>query len=210
MKKLLQSSRVLVHFDPSLPLIPSCDASPYGLGAVLSHKMPNGEERPVGFASRTLTATELKYSQLDKEALAIVFGVKKYHSYLYGRQFVLKTDHKPLTHIFKETRAIPTLASGRIQRWALILSAYSYTIQYKPGKENSNADALSRLTAPGSKKEPPKPPEVVHLMCGGQVSMRSLKSVLSLVRHVKSIGNPHQQHRCMRGPGPTSRGQGCT
>ena len=163
-KKLLQSSRVLVHFDPSLPLILSCDASPYGLGAVLSHKMPNGEERPVGFASRTLTATELKYSQLDKEALAIVFGVKKYHSYLYGRQFVLKTDHKPLTHIFKETRAIPTLASGRIQRWALILSAYSYTIQYKPGKENSNADALSRLPAPGSKKEPPRPPEVVHLM----------------------------------------------
>ena len=59
-KKLLQSSRILVHFDPSLPLILSCDASPYGLGAVLSHKMPNGEERPVGFASRTLTATELK------------------------------------------------------------------------------------------------------------------------------------------------------
>ena len=163
-KKLLQSSRVLVHFDPSLPLILSCDASPYGLGAVLSHKMPTGEERPVGFASRTLTTTELKYSQLDKEALAIVFGVKKYHSYLYGRQFVLKTDHKPLTHIFKETRATPTLASGRIQRWALILSAYSYTIQYKPGKENSNADALSRLPAPGSKKEPPKPAEIVHLM----------------------------------------------
>jgi hypothetical protein len=87
-KKLLQSSRVLVHFDPRLPLILSCDASPYGLGAVLSYKMPSGKEKPVGFASRTLTATELKYSQLDKEALAIVFGVKKYHSYLYGRQFV--------------------------------------------------------------------------------------------------------------------------
>ena len=157
MKKLLQSSRVLVHFDPNLPLILSCDASPYRPGVVLSHRMPSGEERP---ASRTLTATELKYSQLDKEALTIVFGVKKYkkyHSYLYGRQFVLKTDHKPLTHTCKETQATPTLTSGRIQRWALILSAYGYTIQYKPGKENSNADALSRLPAPGSKKEPPKP-----------------------------------------------------
>ena len=100
-----------------------------------------------------ISYTELKYSQLDKEALAIVFGVKKYHSYLYGRQFVLKTDHKPLIHIFKETRAIPTLASGRIQHWALIMSAYSYTIQYKPGKENSNADAMSRLPAPGSNTE---------------------------------------------------------
>ena len=77
---------------------------------------------------------------------------------------MLKTDHKLLIHIFKETRSIPTLAWGRIQRWALILSAYSYTIQYKPGKENSNADALSRLPAPGSKKEPPRPPEAVHLM----------------------------------------------
>ena len=83
-KKLLQSSRVLVHFDPSLPLILLCDASPYGLGVVLSHRMPTGEEKPVGFTSCTLTATKLKYSQWDKEALAIVFGVKKYHSYLYG------------------------------------------------------------------------------------------------------------------------------
>lgn len=72
-------------------------------GAVLSHKMPSGEEKPVGFMSRTLTPTERKYSQLDKEALAIVFGVKRFHAYLYGRHFELKTDHKPLTHIFKET-----------------------------------------------------------------------------------------------------------
>ena len=104
--------------------------------------MPTGEEKPVRFASRNLTATKQKYSQLDKEALTIVFGVKKYYSYLYGQQFVLKTDHKPLTHVFKETQATPTLPSGRIQWWALILSAYSYMIQYKPGKENSNADML--------------------------------------------------------------------
>ena len=68
-KKLLLSSRVLVHFDDKLPLILSCDASPYGVGAVLSHRMATGDERPICFASRTLTAAECKYSQLDKEAL---------------------------------------------------------------------------------------------------------------------------------------------
>ena len=133
-KCLLQSSRVLVHFDDKLPLILSCDASPYGVEAVLSHRMVNGDERPICFASRTLTAAERKYSQLDKEALVIVFGVKKHHQYLYGRRFELKTDHKPLTHIFSVSKATPTMAYGRIQRWALTLGAYSYTIQYRKGE----------------------------------------------------------------------------
>ena len=163
-KDLLKSSRVLVHFDDKLPLILSCDASPYGIGAVLSHKMTNGDERPVCFASRTLTSAEQRYSQLDKEALAIVFGVKRYHQYLYGRPFELKTDHKPLTHIFNESKATPTLASARIQRWALTLGAYSYTIQYRKGEENSNADALSRLPQATSQQNPPKPAELIQLM----------------------------------------------
>jgi hypothetical protein len=125
---------VLTHFDDRLPLV--CDASPYGLGAVLSHRMPNGEEKPVGFASRTLTKAETNYSHLDKERLAIIFGQKKFHQYLYGRRFKIK-----LTHIFSETRATPTMVSGRI----LILGMYDYIIQYKEGKTMANADALSRL-----------------------------------------------------------------
>ena len=99
-KELLRSGRVLTHFDDRLPLVLACDASPYGLGAVLSHRLPNGEEKPVGFASRTLTKAETNYSHLDKEGLAIIFGVKKFHQYIHGRRFEIKTDHKPLTHIF--------------------------------------------------------------------------------------------------------------
>ena len=67
---------MLVHFNPDLELILSCDASTYGLGAVLSHQMPDGSERPIGFVSRTLSPSEKNFLQIEKEALALVFGVK--------------------------------------------------------------------------------------------------------------------------------------
>ena len=162
-KKLLQSNRVLTHFNDQLPLLLECDASPYGLGTVLSHQMPDGTERPVCFASRTLTQAEQNYSHLDKEALAIVFGVKKYHQYLYGRQFEIKTDHKPLTHIFHESKGIPSMASGRIQRWALLLAAYDYCIRHRQGKANANADTLSRLPLPSPNCYTPQPVELINL-----------------------------------------------
>ena len=126
--------------------------------------MPDGTERPVAFASRTLTKPKQNYSHLDKEALAIIYGVKKYHQYLFGRHFEIKADHKPLTHIFSETRATPTMASGRIQRWALTLGGYDYTIKHREGKAHANADGRSRLPLPTAEFNPLRPAEVVHLM----------------------------------------------
>ena len=90
MKSLLKSPRVLVHYDGTLPLTLSRDASPYGVGAVLLHMLSTGEEKLIAFVSRTLTATERRYSQLDNEALALVFDVWKYHQYLCSRHFELK------------------------------------------------------------------------------------------------------------------------
>jgi hypothetical protein len=99
-KNSLSSANVLVHYDPKLPLILECDASPYGIGAVLSHQFPDGVERPIAYASRSLNNAEKNYSQIEKEGLAIIFGLSKFYMYLYARKFILCTDHKPLLKIF--------------------------------------------------------------------------------------------------------------
>ena len=84
---LLTSSLLLTHFNPTLPAIHVRDAPLKGIGAVLSHQLVNGDERPIAYASRLLSAADQNYSQLDKEALSVVWGVKKYHCYVYGRPF---------------------------------------------------------------------------------------------------------------------------
>ena len=159
----MTSECLLVHFDPDKELLIACDASPYGLGAVLSHRGPDREEQPIAFASRSLNPAE-NYSQLEKEGLAIVFAIKKFHQFLYGRRFTITSDHKPLQHLLKPSNAVPTMASGRMQRWALLLSGYDYAISYKPGTQHSNADFLSRLPLPESPVSVPLPPETIHLM----------------------------------------------
>ena len=92
-KKLLLSSQILVHFDPAHPIVLACDASAHDIRAVLSHKFADGSEKPIGFVSRTLTDTEKKYPQVEKEGLACNFGISHFHTYLFGHKFTLVTDN---------------------------------------------------------------------------------------------------------------------
>ena len=154
LKSALASSSVLTHYNPDLPLKLDCDASQFGLGAVISHVFPNGDERPVAYASRTLSASERNYSQIEKEALAIVFGTKRFHQYLYGRHFTLVTDHQPLLAILGPKRGLPTLAAARIQRWAITLAAYNYNVIYRSTLKHTNADGFSRLPLKDCQAEP--------------------------------------------------------
>ena len=147
-KDVLVGSSVLMHFDLNKPIVVVADSSAYGIGAVLCHKV-NGVEHPVCFASRTLNSAERNYSQLEKEALALVYALTQFHKYLWGQpEFTLVTDHKPLLGLFLNTKSIPQQASGRIQRWALLLQSYKFTLIHRSGAVLGTADALSRLPLP--------------------------------------------------------------
>ena len=163
-KDSLRSDCVLVHFDPQKDIVLACDASPYGIGAVLSHKLKNDKEKPIAFASCTLAPAEKKYSQLENEGLAIIFGVKRFHQFLLGKYFKIICDHKPLQHLFSESNVTTPLASASIQRWSLALGAYDYSIQFKLGKDHNNADMLSRLPLPETPKDIPLPGETVLVL----------------------------------------------
>ncbi|CAG9133042.1 unnamed protein product [Plutella xylostella] len=147
-RRELASERVLAHFDPAARLVLAVDAGPHGLGAVLAQIGADGQERPLAFASRSLGQSEKNYSQLQKEATAIIFGIKHFHQYLYGRSepFILKTDHKPLLSIFSNKNGISVTSAARLQRYALLLSAYNYVVQYIPSDNNVVADYFSRAS----------------------------------------------------------------
>lgn len=163
-KKLLQSANLLVHFQPDLELILASDASDYGVGAVFSHRMADEAERPIGYVSRSLNKAERGYSTIEKEALAIIFSVKKFNQFLYGQKFTIQTDHKPLEELFNEKKEVPQQVSPRVQQWALTLAAYEYKIAYKAGTTNANADALSRLPLPKILESVPVPGETILLL----------------------------------------------
>lgn len=151
----LASEKLLTHYNPSLPIIVTCDASNEGIAGVLSHRV-NGQERPVFYASRTLTVAEKKYPILHREALAIVFAMEKFYKYVYGNHVEIYTDHKPLEGIFGSKKGEPPVIATRLQRYVLRLSIFDYALKYKKGNNIGHADCLSRLPIDHSLNEIPE------------------------------------------------------
>lgn len=138
-KQLLINAPILTYPDFKKQFILTTDASNQALGAVLSQgNVPN--DKPVAYASRTLNETETRYSTIEKELLAIVWACKHFRPYLYGNKFKIYTDHRPLVWLFNLKEP-----NSKLIRWRLKLEEYDYEIIYKNGKQNTNADALSRI-----------------------------------------------------------------
>ena len=145
LKDDLSRSTMLAYYHRDLDVIVTVDASPIGLGAILSQRQQDKSIRPVSMASRLLTDVERRYSQTEKEALAIVWACEHYRLYLLGTEFTIRTDHKPLETLYSTT----SKPSARIERWVLRLQPFKYKVEYIKGIDNM-ADSLSRLTTFGS------------------------------------------------------------
>ena len=137
-KELITEDVTLAFYDRNKPVTLQVDASMLGLGATLMQ-----EGRPIAYASKSLTPTESRYANIERELLAVVFGCTKFHTYLYGRSFTVESDHKPLEQISRKNL---TKAPPRLQRMLMQLQPYDFELMYRPGKEVVIADALSRLS----------------------------------------------------------------
>lgn len=177
-KSLMCEAPVLAFYDPNKKLTLENDACEYGLGSVMLQ-----EGRPIAYASRSLTETERRYAQIEKEMLAAVYGLEKFHHYTYAREVEVITDHKPLEAIAKKALS---KAPRRLQNMLLRAKNYNYVIIYKPGTQITTADALSR--APVDK--PPKE-EVVHSITAYPIKdklMRSIKAANSQDPTLTALG----------------------
>ena len=143
LKNIAMMNSTLAHFNQRYETFLIVDAGPEGLGAILAQEQPDQSLRPVHFASKTLTKTEQSYSQIEKEAHAVLWGCKRFHLYLYGTSFTVLTDHKPLEILYTH-KGKP---SARILKWAIELQSYDFTIKHIKGLDNP-ADILSRQPLP--------------------------------------------------------------
>ena len=138
-KQAIQKDCIMHYYNPKQRTVLTVDASPVGLGAILSNVDAQGNIHNLAYASRSLSKVEQKYSQTEREALAVVWGCEKFHLYLVGTKFTIVTDHKALEIIYNTKSKMP----ARIERWGLRLQQYDFDIQHRPGVGNP-ADVLSR------------------------------------------------------------------
>ena len=154
-KKIFARNVILQHFNPYYQTCLETDSSSYGIGEVLMQRKSNSVRwLPNQFASRTLNAAERNYSQLEREALSVIFGIDKFRNFLLGSNFIIKNDHKLLNTLFAKDKPVPQTCSARVLRgWSLKLKQFNYVFQYSCGKDNVHSDFLSRLPLPDTVPE---------------------------------------------------------
>ncbi len=158
-KRLAGNSALLTHFDAAKPIVSTTDASPYGIGACLSHKLlVNNKTRlmPIAYASASLKDAQKNYAQVDREGLAVFWAINHFRQYLLCQNFELHTDCSALVKIFGNKNDLGGCAAGRLSRWAAGLMEYSFTVKHIKGSSNRTADSLSRLPVctPGTDSAP--------------------------------------------------------
>ena len=200
LKSHISSLPVLRLFDASCPVVVSVDASPFGIGAVLMQK-----GQPVAFSSTTLTVTQKRYCQIEKELLAVQFGLMRFRQYVYGQRVVVESDHKPLVGLLDKPIAS---CSPRIQRMRLQLQRFDFQLTYKPGKELFIADTLSRAPSPRvyDDNATANYEEQVHHVINGLIPPESTRQrfadataadpTLCLLRSVMEAGWPERRSQC--------------
>ena len=202
-KELISSSPVIQPFRPELKTVVTSDGCDRGAGAVLTQVQPSGEEKPVAYWSRSFSDAERRYSVSEKEALSAVNAVEHWRLYLWGRHFVLRTDHSALTTLLSPQAS--NRAGARIARWQSRLMPYSYSVEYRPGSLIPMADALSRLPLPDTGPEETDADEIVALITddsGGAISDKELQTAsdadpaLQEVREAMRTGWPESLRKC--------------
>ncbi|KAE8746153.1 hypothetical protein FOCC_FOCC007154 [Frankliniella occidentalis] len=193
--KLLQSSDLLMHFNPQLPIVLCTDASPVSVGCVLAHLVNvNGEtiERLVLFAFATLTSDQQNYSQIDREAFAVIFTVT-----LWGRTFVIATDYSAIQRMLTPEKGLSLRANHRLQHWATILQGFNYHIEYRKASLMSVPYALSHLPSPVNLKliSPLiKPPITVDEISEHSLKDSTFTKVFDVTYHGWPGHNPFPDH----------------
>jgi hypothetical protein len=137
-KELLNTT--LQSIDENLPFVVECDASEVAISAIL-----NQGGRPVAYMSRTLHGSELHHSAVEKEATSIIEAVRKWSHFLVRKPFTLITDQRSVAFML-DNRKRTKIKNNKIQQWRLELASFSYTIKYRPGKENVAPDTMSRAS----------------------------------------------------------------
>ena len=191
LKNSLTDVDTLAYFNPALKTGVAADASPVGLGAVLL------KEHDKVYANKTLSSVERRYSQTEKEALALVWSVERFHVYLLGREFELVTDHKPLKIIYLP-KSKPTAC---IERWVLWLQLYHFHVIYKPGKENIT-DTLSRLPHTDEGKNFDDTENYVNF-----ITMKTVPKAMS-AKEIEEVALNDKEMECLRQAVQTGRWEG--